>query len=137
MEIRRILPYTTFALVMVCAYTGYTFYSRYRSEQDRLEEVQQKEAAEDQKTVDKFGGGKLAILSFYASPPSASIGDRVLVCYSVTNAVSVRMEPEIEPIKPSLSRCLETHPKRSITYKLTARDASGKEITAVAGVGIR
>jgi hypothetical protein len=137
MELRRLLPYTTFALVVACAYTGWTFYSRYSANQDAQQQLQQKEAAADQKTVQQFGGGKLAILSFYASPAKVSSGDRVLVCYSVTNAASVRIEPEIEPVKPSISRCLETHPKRDVVYKLTARDATGAETTAEAAITVR
>ncbi len=137
LNLRRLLPYTTLTLIVVAAYTGWTFYSRYSAGQEAIEQVKEKEVSQDQKTVDRFGGGKLRILSFYASPNVVRSGERILVCYSVVNATEVSITPEIEPIKPSITRCLETFPKVSTTYTLKARDASGVEITQAASVVIR
>lgn len=137
MNLRRILPYTTFALVLVAAYSGWTFYSRYNAGREAEEKSRETEARKDQETVDRFGGGKLKILSFYITPVSAAAGEKVLVCYSVVNATEMSIEPEIEPVKPSISRCLEAHPKRSTTYTLKARDAMGAEVRQTAAVEIR
>jgi hypothetical protein len=137
LNLRRILPYTTFALVLVAVYTGWTFYSRYSAGQEAEEKSRESEARRDQKTVDRFGGGELKILSFYITPVTAAAGERVLVCYSVVNATEVDITPEIEPVKPSISRCLEVHPKRSTIYTLKARDAVGAEVSQTAAVEIR
>ena len=137
MNLRRILPYTSFALILAAAYSGWTFYSRYSAGREAIQKARQTEAQRDQDTVKKFGGGKLRILSFYASPHLVSAGQRVLVCYSVVNATEVTITPEIEPIKPSITRCLEVFPKESTTYTLKARDAGGAEATQTAYVGVR
>ena len=137
MNLRRVLPYTTFALILAAAYTGWTLYSRYSAGQEAGERARETEAREDQKTVDQFGGGKLKILSFYASPNVVRAGQRVLVCYSVVNATEVSITPEIEPVKPSITRCLEVFPKESVTYTLKARDAAGAEAAQMASVVVR
>jgi hypothetical protein len=137
LNLRRLLPYTTFALILAAAYTGWTFYSRYSAGQEASEKARETEAQQDQETVNRFGGGKLRILSFYASPHLVSPGQRVLVCYSVVNATEVSITPEIEPIKPSVTRCLEVFPKESTTYTLKARDAAGAEATQKASVVVR
>jgi hypothetical protein len=60
------------------------------------------------------------ITLFYASPPTIALGERSLLCYGVEEATAVKIEPELEPIKPSFSRCIEAHPKVTTTYRLTA-----------------
>jgi len=135
--IRRLLPYTTLTLVLAAIYTGWTFYLRYSAGQEAAQRAREEEARQDKEIVDRFGGGKLSILSFYASPAMAQAGEKVLVCFSVANATEVSIVPEIEPVKPSISRCLETHPQKSMTYTLKAKDAAGAEVTQAATVEIR
>ena len=70
------------------------------------------------------------ILQFYASQPELKRGERVLICYGVLNAATVRIEPPIEELKPALSRCLETSPARTTTYTLSAEGADGSRARA-------
>lgn len=137
MNLRRLLPYTTIAVVAAAAYTGWTLYLRYSAGQEAVEKVREKEAAEARKTVDRFGGGSLKILAFYVSPVSVRAGEQVLVCYSVANATEVSISPEIEPIKPSISRCVEARPSKTTVYTLKARDASGAEVRQSTSVEVR
>ncbi len=92
-------------------------YQRYAVSREAEEKLKDNEARQAQRVVEYFGGSKLKILAFYGSPDTASAGEKVLVCYSVANATEVAIQPEIEPVKPSISRCLETHPAR--TTKVT------------------
>ena len=137
MNLRRLLPFITFVLILAAAYAGWTFYTRYSARQEASEKARETEAQRDQQTVERFGGGKLRILSFYASPNVVLPGQRVLVCYSVVNATEVSITPEIEPIKPSITRCLEVFPKESTTFTLKARDAGGAEAKQKASVRVR
>jgi hypothetical protein len=137
LNLRRLLPYTTVALLLTAVYMGRTFYARYAAGQEAAQKAREVESRQDQKIVDQFGGGKLKILSFSASPEAVAAGDRVLVCFSVVNATEVSIVPEIEPVKPSISRCLETHPRQSTTFTLKARDATGAEVTEATAVEIR
>jgi hypothetical protein len=125
------------ALILAASYTGWTFYSRYLADQEAVQKARESERLEDQKLVDRMGGSKLKILSFYASPMTATAGGKVLLCFGVVNATEVSIVPEIEPIKPALSHCLETHLTKSTTFTLKARDASGGEVTQTAAVEIR
>jgi len=139
--VRRLLPYTTAAVIAAAVYAGWVMYSRYsaaRQAHQRLEEQNRKRAVEAGRQIERqFGGDELKILSFSADRKVTSPGDRVLLCYGVSNAVSVKIEPEIEPIKPAVSRCIEAFPKRTTKYTLTAVDARGNAVRSSLTVGIR
>src|SRR6266446_4470878 len=60
----------------------------------------------------------LKVLQFYAVPGEIVTGEQSLICYGVEDAVSVRIEPEVEKLSPSFSRCIGVSPKRDTTYKL-------------------
>lgn len=68
------------------------------------------------------------VLQFYASPAVVAPGERVLLCYGVEDAEAVRIEPGIEPLKPSHSRCLPVTPKATTSYTLTVEGA-GRTLT--------
>lgn len=69
------------------------------------------------------------IIHFYASPGVVPRGETVTLCYGVEDASSVRIVPEIEPIKPVPNACLHFTPKQDQTYKLIAVGADGAEVT--------
>jgi hypothetical protein len=60
------------------------------------------------------------ILQFYAAPSIVAPGQSASVCYGVENADAVRLEPEVEPIKPAFSRCVAVTPRRDTEYTLIA-----------------
>lgn len=66
------------------------------------------------------------ITQFYASPAAVPSGDRSLLCYGVEGAASVSLTPEVEAIKPALSRCIEVRPKTTTEYVLSARSPAGQ-----------
>lgn len=122
---RKLLAYTTVLLIIAAVYSGWTMYSRWSGNRAAERASKRQEAEADRTTVDRLGGDKLKILSFYPSPGVVKRGGRALVCYGVANAKAVEIEPHIDEITPSLSRCLEVFPKRTTEYKLTAEDAAG------------
>jgi hypothetical protein len=124
--IRKLLPYTTAAMIAVALYTGWTFWARYQSNQSAVQAEKQQEAQRDRTVVNELGES-LKILSFYASPGAVRPGEKALVCYGVSNAKDVKIQPPVGDVVPSLSRCLEVHPRKSTEYVLTARDAAGHE----------
>jgi hypothetical protein len=80
--------------------------------------------------------GPLRIAQFYSSPPNPVKGQKVLVCYGVENASEVRIDPPIERVWPSPSRCLEVKAARTVTYTLTATSGAenvSKSITVQIG----
>lgn len=67
------------------------------------------------------------ITQFYPSQTLAARGEEVLICYGVENAASVRLEPALEEITPSMNRCIQFAPKTTGEYKLIATGKDGSE----------
>ena len=80
-------------------------------------------------TLAYYGNGQLKVLSFYASPVEVRRGSRALVCYGVSNASAVRIEPALGETWPSTGRCVEVTATKDTEYKLTAQDSAGHEET--------
>ncbi len=69
------------------------------------------------------------ITHFYISPPVLEAGRQALLCYGVENARSVRLEPEVEPLRPAYNRCIQIAPRRDTRYTLWAQGADGREVS--------
>ena len=135
--LRTLLPYTTVLLIIVAIYCGWIFYSRRQYARQAEQAAHAKEYSEDAKVTQAYGSGHLKIVAFYADPGVLRHGEKGLVCYSVTNAATVEIEPGVEPVKPSLSRCVPVTPKKDTHYTLTAKDAAGHAQTAVTDIKVR
>ena len=127
--VRKLLPYTTAGVVIALLYLGWTFFSRWNDNRSIEQSAADQKARADAKVVEMFGSGKLKILNFYVAPGVILRGQKGMLCYGVSNAQTVRIEPEVEPVKPALSRCVEIAPKRDTEYKITAEDAAGHSET--------
>jgi hypothetical protein len=135
--LRRLLPFTTLLTVLAALYAGWALYSRHQSLADDERESQQKQADADQEIVARFGGDQLTILGFNAAKGEVSPGGRVVLCYGVSNAAQVKIEPGVEPIKPAISHCLNVFPKKTTTYTLKADDAKGNSKSASLTIRVR
>jgi hypothetical protein len=67
------------------------------------------------------------ILHFYASPGEVEPGAEALVCYGVEDSVSVRIDPEIEKLKPLNNRCFPVALTSTTKFELIAQGAGGDE----------
>ncbi|MBM3796849.1 MAG: hypothetical protein FJW31_22995 [Acidobacteria bacterium] len=76
------------------------------------------------------------ITQFYASPATVSKGGRSLLCYGVEAAASVRLDPPVEQITPSLARCIELRPTATTTYTLYAKNRAGAEVSRAVTVTV-
>ncbi len=70
------------------------------------------------------------ITQFYASPPAIAPGRATLLCYGVENALEVRLNPAIEPIKPAVARCISVSPTVTSKYTLIAVGKDRKQASA-------
>lgn len=127
--LRRLLPYTSFAVIVALAYAGWILVSRSMAERAGERAAEAAKAKANQKIVQAYGDGHIKILTFYASPAALTRGQKALLCYGVANATAVRIEPNVEPVHPSLSRCVDIAPSASTEYRLTAQDGQGKTET--------
>jgi len=123
--LRKLLPYTTAGVVIALLYVGWIFFSRWNDNHEIERAAEDQKARANAKIVDMYGSGKLKILNFYVTPGVIIKGTKGMLCYGVSDAVTVRIEPRVEDVKPALSRCVEIAPVKDTEYKITAEDAAG------------
>jgi hypothetical protein len=135
--IRKMLPYTTVAACLALIYMGWIFYSRSSQNRELQQQAEEKSLEQDRKNYEMYGSGQLKIMLFYAAPPVVARGGATKLCYSVSNATSVKIEPDVAAIKPSLSRCEPVTPAHSTTYILSASDDKGHTASQKLDVVVR
>jgi hypothetical protein len=126
---KRMAPYLGIVLAIALLYDGYVFYSRWSEKQDNQRRQQEQEAALARKTLDLLGGDSLKISSFYVSPGVIKRGSTANICYGVTGAKTLRIDPPVEQVWPALTHCLQVSPIKDTEYKLTAEDAGGHSVS--------
>jgi hypothetical protein len=124
-------------MVLAALWTGWTLYSRQQSAAEAERQSKQKQADANSKLLAAFGGDQLTILGFNAAATEAPVGGRVVLCYGVSNATAVKIEPGVEPLKPALSHCLNVFPKKTTTYVLNAEDGKGNRKSASLTIRVR
>jgi len=138
---RNPLLYTSILLVIALIYVGGTFYVRRAQNRELERRAAETEAvkrlADDARTFEQLGGNEFKILSFYATLPAIHAGEQVQLCYGVSNAKTVKLEPQTNAVWPSLSRCVEVTPKKTTEYILTAEDGNGNSKTSKLTVEVR
>jgi hypothetical protein len=116
-------------LLIVLAFVGYTMWSRKTQDADLAYKQQAAKTAQqresDAAAVEELGGSDFKILSFYASPGLIHRGETVDMCYGVSNAKTVKLDPPEGNVWPSANRCLQVTPKKTTTYTLTIDDGKG------------
>ena len=138
---RNPLIYTSILLVIVLIYVAGTFYVRRQQsreiEQRAAASAAAKERTNDELTVEQLGGSEFKILNFYATPAAIHAGEAVQLCYGVSNAKTVKLEPQTNPVWPSVSRCVDVNPKKTTEYTLTIDDGQGNSKTSTVTVQVR
>jgi hypothetical protein len=127
--LRRIAPFTSLALLVALGYLGWEFLSRSRAERRSEAQLKEKQASA-YRGYGQAGGSGVKILQFYAAPAVLMEGQTAILCYGVSNATSVRIEPGVEPVSPSMNRCLAINPEETTRYALTATGAGGETESA-------
>jgi hypothetical protein len=136
-RLRKAVRWTWLLVAVAAVYAGVTVMLRKQENAAAEEAAVRARADSDRKIVEEYGGGELKVLMLYASPPVLKRGDTGLLCYGVANAKVLKIEPDIESVSPSLSRCIEVKPAATTTYKLTATDDKGREETRVVELTVR
>ncbi|MGH9683572.1 MAG: hypothetical protein ACRD4S_08185 [Candidatus Acidiferrales bacterium] len=122
---------------VVAIYVGSVFYSRSEDVRRVQEQAAERKRAQDAEAVESMGGNNFDILNFYADPGYIHRGDSAKLCYAVSNAKSVTLEPQSNPVWPSYSRCVSVSPVNTTTYTLTATDAAGHTKRSTLEVQVR
>jgi hypothetical protein len=132
---------TLFFFGAAAAYTIYVVASRYASnravERRAAEEAAVKRTADDRAAVEQLGGSEPAIRALYVAPSIIHRGQSTELCYDVSNAKQVTLEPPSGDVWPSHYRCLNISPKKTTTYTLTITSAAGPPISQSVQVTVR
>ena len=129
--------FSSVVLLLAGLYVGWIFLSRWQANQALEEKAAKQRRAQDRQTFELMGGDRFEILGFYADPASIRAGETAELCYSVSNAKSVTLDPPSEPVWPAFSRCVHVSPHKTTTYTLTAGDAAGHTKSAAIQVEVR
>ncbi len=78
----------------------------------------------------------LRILRFVAQPEGLSAGQTGRLCYGVTGAVRVRIEPGGNQVAPAAQNCVSIRPTQSTQYTLTATGVDGRSVSQSAVVRV-
>ena len=136
--IRRMLPYTTFAIILALLCLGWVFYSRWHENRLAQQRAAEKEQAEASRIYDLYGAGRVKILQLYANPAVLSRGGTGQLCYGVSNAKNITIDPKPSgEVWPSIARCVDIAPTKDTTYVLTVQDAAGHTETANVTIQVR
>jgi hypothetical protein len=125
---------TLIVFVLAAAYVGGVFYFRWHGDRVIREKAAAAKRTEDQKVFEGMGGDRFDILEFFPYPGEISRGDSTMLCYGVSNAKSVTLEPQPNAVWPAFERCVSVSPKKNTTYTLTATDAAGHTKSATVTV---
>jgi hypothetical protein len=135
------LLYSSAVLVVALLGVVFVMISRWQesrnNERRAAQERAQKQHEQDRVAIEQLGGKEFAILSFYASPSVIRRGESAQLCYGVANAKSVKLQPQSQPVWPSVARCVDVSPIKSTTYTLTIEDAAGKKLSQDVEVKVR
>ncbi len=134
---RKVYSVTLVTASLACVYLGWIYYSRWSENQAFVRRLAEPKAAQDRAIVDAHGGGRLTLLGFYATPATIRRGEKSQLCYGVSNAKTVRIEPPIKNIWPSFSRCVEVAPESGTVYRLIAEDSAGHKVIATTTIKVR
>lgn len=111
-------------------YLLYVFASRHQSNVRFMERDKPAEETRNKAFDEAYGGTDVKILQFYAREGVLIEGASTVLCYGVINAKSLKIEPPVEGVSPSLNRCVEIAPLKTTSYALTAEGKDGKTASA-------
>ena len=132
--IKRLLA---FSIAVALANLCWVFASRYAANR-RLASGPDAEQTRRQAELDRmYSGTGVRILQFYAPEAEVAKGGRTTLCYGVLNARTLRIEPPVEGVGVSLSRCVEVAPKADTRYTLTAEGRDGSTVSASLTLKVR
>jgi hypothetical protein len=112
------------AFLFAGLYVWWVFYSRRQANQEILDRAAEKQRAQAQQSFEAMGGNRFDILDYVANPVTIRAGEQSSLCYSVSNAKTVSIDPQTdEPVWPAFSRCVHVSPRKATKYTLTIDDS--------------
>lgn len=136
-RLRRLLPWVGLVVAAVAIYDGAIFYSRWSADREAERQQKAKEAQDARRFLQIVGGNEVKILTFAAYPPTIRAGQRSNLCYGVSGAKTVQLNPPVEEVWPALTHCMMVSPHKTTDYKLTADDGAGHAVSQSVTVEVK
>ena len=135
------LLYSSIGVGIVLLAVVFTLFSRWLDARNinraAAQQRAEKQREQDRLAVEQLGGKEFKILMFYASPSEIRRGESTQLCYGVSNAKSVTLEPQSHEVWPSVSNCIDVTPTKTTTYTLTVEDGAGQAKSQTVDVVVR
>lgn len=125
-RLRATLKFSWLLIAMAAAYSGWVLLERREQDRRMQREAEQQRLEAARRSVEALGGDRFEILHFYATPGIVRRGEEAQLCYGVSNAKTVQLDPPAGAVWPSFGRCLYVQPEKDTTYTLTITHASGQ-----------
>ena len=136
--LKKLLPFTSVALIIAALYVAWTFYSRHQSDRAAAEQLAARQQQARQRVVDQvFGDGEVKFVAFGADSAVLKRGESTQLCYGVVNAKTVTVDPPVEPLKPSYHHCMQITPVKTTSYTITADDGKGHKQSQAVTINVR
>jgi len=136
--LKKLLPFTSVALIIAALYVAWTFYSRHQSDRAAAEQIAARQQEARQHVVDQvFGDGEVKFVTFGADSADLKRGETTQLCYGVVNAKTVTLDPPVETLKPSYHHCLQIAPAKTTTYTVAADDGKGHKQSESVTIHVR
>lgn len=133
--------YSSLVILGVLLYVSYVLYARHEAGKDYERQTRERQAEQrreaDRLAVEQLGGSELAIRGLYVSPGAIHTGESAQLCYDVSNAKTVALDPPAGEVWPSHSRCLNISPRKTTSYTLTIGDAAGNKVSQAVELRVR
>jgi hypothetical protein len=133
---RRVALSFAITLALGAGYLGWTWLQRHEGTL-RMERAFRARHPESARSAAEGSGTGLKITQFYARAGTMTDAERNLICYGVRQAKSVRLEPAVESLTPSLNRCFWVEPKQDTSYTLVAEGFHGERESAVLQIAVQ
>ena len=133
---KRFAVAVSIVLAVALASLGWTWFQRHEGTL-RMESALRASRRNGERAAAEYTGTAVKITQFYAKAGDMTDADHNIICYGVLNAKTVRLEPPVENISPSLSRCFWVEPTRDTTYTLLAEGLDGSQDSASFQVSVK
>ena len=117
--------------------TAWRYESNRAFERRAAQQAAEERLVDDRATVEQLGGSEVAIRALYVSPSIVHKGQSAQLCYDVSNAKTVTLDPPAADVWPSHDRCFNVSPKKTTTYTLTITGPSSPPLSQSVKVTVK
>jgi hypothetical protein len=128
-SVRKLVQVMWIPVLLTALYTGWVLWQRHVSQTATTKAVVADPLA-------KYGE-QVKIIQFYSGNGAIARGGKTQICYGVVNAKELRLDPPVEKVWPSLSRCFDVAPTKTTHYTLTAEGADHKAVSESMDISVQ